>query len=169
MKATKIERIKKHPTILTVFMFLLMNLVIALIYLFLVRGFNYSLQVTGSPTFALSPEIILWMTFGMIIVVGLVPFFLYSVSNYDTDRIGLRINYTLYYLHFLFFVLWAFFTFTLVLPIVGLIFLGFAILLGVFVIYRFTTNTIIGGSLLTIWGLWLIYLFILNLAYLLLI
>lgn len=169
METTNIKRIKKRPTMLTVFMFLLMNLVISLVYLFLVRGFNYPFQVNGSPSFALPPEIILWITFGMIILVGLVPFFLYSVSNYDTDRVGLRINYTLYYLHFLFFVLWAFFTFTLTLPIVGLIFLGLAIILGVFVIYRFTTNTIVGGSLLTIWGLWLIYLFILNLAYLLLI
>lgn len=166
---TKIEPIKKRPSALTLFLFLLTNLVISLCYLFLVKSFNYSFQVNGSPGFALSPETLLWITFGMIILVGLVPYFLYNLSNYETDRRGLRLNYTLYYTHFLFFILWSFFTYTLALPVVGIIMLGLAILLGVFVIYRFTTNTIVGGCLLTIWGLWLIYLFILNLAYLLLI
>ena len=169
METTRIEKIKKRPTALTLFIFLVMNLVISLCYLFLVRAFNYSFQVNGSPSFALSPEILLWVTFGMIILMGLVPYFLFNISNYETDRYGLKLNYTLFYIHFLFFVLWAFFTYTLALPVVGIIFLGLAIALGVYVIYRFTTNTIVGGSLLTIWGLWLIYLFILNLAYLLVI
>ena len=148
---------------------MLANIVIAVIYLFFTKNFNYSFQVNGSPSFALSPNIILWMTFGVIILLGAVPYFLFNLSNFKTNRIGLKINYTLFYIHFFFFLMWSFFTFTLSLPVVGLIMLGITIGIGIFTIYRFMTNTIVGGAILTLWGLWLIYLFILNLAYLLLI
>lgn len=148
---------------------MLANIAIAVIYLFFTKNFNYSFKVNGEPTFALSPNLILWLTFGVIILLGMVPYFMFNLSNFKTDRPGLKLNYTLYYIHFLFFLLWAFFTFTLALPIVGIIMLGIAICIGIFTIYRFTTNTIFGGIILTLWGLWLIYLFILNLAYLLLI
>lgn len=167
-KSSKIEKIEKHPTSLTIFLFLIVNIVIALCYLFFVGAFNYSFKVNGSPSFTLAPELLLWITFGMIVMLGLVPYFLYNISNFKTNRDGLKLNYTLYYTHFLFFLLWAFFTYTLSLPIIGIIMLGIAIIIGAFVVYRFTTNTIVGGSILTLWALWLIYLFILNLAYLLL-
>ena len=104
----------------------------------------------------------------MIIALGVVPYMLFNLSNFKTDRCGLRLNYTIYYIHFLLFLLWAFFAFTLALPTAGLVILGLAIVLGVFVVYRFMTNSIVAGSILTVWCLWLIYIFVLNLAYIIL-
>ena len=101
-------------------------------------------------------------------MLGIVPYILFNLSNFKTDRFGLRLNYTLYYVHFLLFLLWAFFTFTLSLPIVGVIILGLAIALLLFVVYRFMTNSIVAGCLLTVWALWLMYLFVLNFAFVLL-
>jgi len=147
---------------------MLANGLIALIYLFFVRQNNYSFVVNGEPNFALNGNILFWITFGMIIALGVVPYMLFNLSNFKTDRCGLRLNYTIYYIHFLLFLLWAFFAFTLALPTAGLVILGLAIVLGVFVVYRFMTNSIVAGSILTVWCLWLIYIFVLNLAYIIL-
>lgn len=150
------------------FLLMLSNAVIAVIYLFLVRQNNYTFSINNEPSFALDGNILFWITFGMIILIGVVPYMLFNKSNFKTDRHGLRLNYSLYYIHFLLFLMWALFSFTLKMPVIGVIFLGMAIALGVFVMYRFMTNTIVAGSIITIWGLWLIYVFILNFAYILL-
>lgn len=147
---------------------MLTNIVIAVIYLFFVRGFNYTFQVNEEPMFAIPGNILMWITFGMLILLGTVPYFLFNLSNFKTDRYGLRLNYTLYYIYMLEVLMWAFFSFTLSLPIVGVIMLGIAIALGIFVTYRFMTNSITSGVILTIFELWLIYVFVLNFAYVLL-
>ena len=156
------------PIRFPILILLLANTVIALVYLFLTRGFSYDLIKNGEPLFALPTAIILWVTFGMILVLGLAPYFMFNLSNFKTDRYGLKLNYTLFYLHFLGVILWTLFTFTLSLPIVGVIFLGITICALIFTVYRFMTNSIVSGVMLTLWALWLIYLFILNLAYILL-
>lgn len=148
---------------------MLANIAIAIIYLFLVRGFNYTFSVSGEPNFAIPAPILMWLNFGMLIVLGLVPYFLFNLSNFKTDRFGLRLNYTLFYIYMFLFLFWALFSFTLSLPVVGLIMLGITISLGIFVTYRFMTNSICSGVLLTVFELWLIYIFILNFAYVLLI
>ena len=147
---------------------MLSNGLIALVYWFLVNKFNYTFMVNGEPNFALDGNILFWITFGFIILLGVVPYMLFNKSNFKTDRAGLRLNYTIFYLHFLLFILWALFSFTLKMPAVGVIMLGLAICLGVFVVYRFMTNSIVAGSLLSIWALWLVYVFVLNFAYVLL-
>lgn len=147
---------------------ILANSFIAVVYLFLVKGFNYTFIKNGEPTFALSGTIILWVTFGMLILMGLVPYFLFNLSNFKTDRTGLKKNYCWYYWFMLMVLLWAFFSFTLKLPIVGCIILGIAIAEGIYTTYRFMTNSICSGVLLSVFNMWLIYLFILNLAYILL-
>ena len=159
---------KSTGVVFPLLILMLSNIVISVIYLFFVKNFNYSFIVNGEPTFAMSHILLLWITFGMIIMLGIVPYILFNLSNFKTDRFGLRLNYTLYYVHFLLFLLWAFFTFTLSLPIVGVIILGVATALLLFVVYRFMTNSIVAGCLLTIWALWLMYLFVLNFAYVLL-
>ena len=147
---------------------MLANALIAVIYLFYVRNSNYTFVKNGEPLFALKGELLFWITFGMIIVLGVVPYMLFNKSHFQTNRAGLRLNYILYYIHFFIFLLWAMFGFMLNLPLPGLIVLGVCIALGIFVVYRFMTNTIVAGVLLCFWILWLIYLFILNLAYVLL-
>ena len=158
---------KTTGVIFPLFTLMLANAFIALIYLFYVRNSNYTFIKNGEPTFALDGTILFWITFGMIIALGVVPYMLFNKSNFKTDRHGLRLNYTLYYIHFLFFLLWAMFSFMLSLPVAGVIMLGLAIALGIFVVYRFMTNTIVGGTILSFWAIWLIYIFILNLAYVL--
>ena len=147
---------------------MLTNIVIAIIYLFFVRGFNYTFQTNGEPMFAIPGNILMWLTFGMLILLGTVPYFLFNLSNFKTDRNGLKLNYTLFYIYMLEVLMWAFFSFTLAMPIVGVIMLGIAIALGIFTTYRFMTNSITSGVILTIFELWLIYVFILNFAYVLL-
>lgn len=147
---------------------MLANTLIALIYYFYVRNSNYSFIKNGEPSFALSGNLLFWITFGMVIFLGVVPYMLFNKSHFQTNRAGLRLNYTLYYIHFFIFLLWAMFSFMLKLPIPGIMILGVCIALGIFVVYRFMTNSIIAGTILSIWTLWLIYIFILNLAYVLL-
>ena len=168
MKTSTTSTTKKSTgAIFPLFTLMLANALIAVIYLFYVKNSNYSFIKNGEPTFALDGTILFWITFGMIITLGVVPYMLFNKSNFKTDRYGLRLNYTLYYIHFLFFLLWAMFSFMLSLPVAGVIILGLAIAIGIFVVYRFMTNSIVAGTILSVWAVWLVYIFILNLAYVL--
>lgn len=155
-------------SLFSLFTLMLTNTLIALIYYFYVKNSNYSFIKNGEPSFALSANLLFWITFGMIILLGVVPYMLFTKSNFQTNRVGLRLNYILYYVHFFVFLQWAMLSYMLKLPIAGVVVLGISIALGIFVVYRFMTNTIIAGTILSIWTLWLIYIFILNLSYVLL-
>lgn len=159
---------KKVTPLFPLVTLLLANGLISLIFMFFAKNNSLTFIKNGEPTCAISHTLLFWLTFGMVICMGLVPFMQFSVSGYKTDRSGLSLNYSLFYLHFLLFLMWAMFTYFLSLPVAGCIVLGVAICVSIFICYRFITNSIIAGSIFTIWCLWLIYVFILNLAYVLL-
>jgi len=162
--STTLKTTYKSKNILsTLLLFLLVNVVISLIFLFITKNFTYPFL---NVPFALNPTTILWVTFGVLSALGITPYFLHNISNGKTDRQGLKLNYHLYYIMLLAFLSWSLFTYTLSLPIVGLIILAISIIIGMFTMYRFTTNTIVGGVCLLIWNLWNCYIFIIQLAYL---
>lgn len=159
---------KTSPKYMSLFYFLASNVVIALIYYFLVSGFVYPFTVGGEPAFSLSANLILWLTFCLTIIVGVVPFMELSLAK-NTNRTGQRVTFVIYYIFLLMVLLWALFTFTLKLPVVGVIILGITIALGIYLAYRFLTRTIVGGVIFTLYLLYLIYIFVQNLAYVLLV
>ena len=166
--ATSSKQKKTSNILFPLITLMLANGLIALIFLFFTKNFNYNFIVNGEPAFALNKDVLMWISFGFLIILGLAPYFLFNLSAFKTDRYGLKLNYSLYYSGLLLFLMWSFFSFTLSLPIVGVIILGLAIILWIFVVYRFMTNSITSGIILTLFCLWLIYLFILNFAFVLL-
>lgn len=159
---------KTTSTLFPLFTLMLANGLIALIFMFFAKNNSILFMKNGEPSFAMPANLLFWITFGMIIGLGVVPYMLFNISGFKTDRVGLTLNYSLFYLHFLLFLMWAMFTYFLSLPVAGYIVLGVSICVGIFANYRFMTNSISAGTILTIWCLWLIYLFVLNFAYVLL-
>lgn len=147
--------------------FMLSNLVIAFIYYFLLSGFVYPLIKNGEPMFSMPANLLLWLTFGFIVVLGVTNFFVLSLSK-NTNRTGQRVTFVLYYIFFADVLLWALFTFTLKLPTAGVIILGTAICLGIYEAYRYLTRSIVAGVIYSLFILYLIYIFMQNLAYILL-
>lgn len=159
---------KKESKYLSILYFMLTNIVIAFVYYFLTAGFVYPFTSGAEPSFALSASSILWVTFTLTIIVGIINFMPLALSK-NMNRTGLRLTYALYYIFFLMFLLWALFTFTLHLPTAGVIILGVTTSLGIYLAYRYLTRSIVAGVIFTLYLLYLIYLFVQNLAYVLIV
>ena len=151
------------------FIFMCGSIIAGLIFLFLQKSNNYDFIVNGEPSFAIPSRVHIWISFCMIVLLGVCPFMLYYIRNSNPDKMGQKLNYSLFYCHLLFVLVWALCSFTLSSPILGVIGLTIAIAIGIFATYRFMSNTITAGVILFVWNVWLIFMFVLNLAYCLLI
>lgn len=157
---------KKSNKWVSLIYFMLSNLVVALAFYFLTSEFIYKFSVNSEPSFSLNPSALLWITFSMLVILGVVNFMLLSLSK-NQNKAGMRLSFTLYYIFMLGVLLWAFFSFTLALPTAGVVLLGITICLGIYLTYRYLTRSIVAGVILTIFNLYLIYLFVTNFAYIL--
>jgi len=160
---------EKHQNkYLSILYFMLTNVVIALIFYFLASSHIYRFMVNGEPSFALNGTSLLWVTFVLTVIVGIINFMPLALSK-NMNRTGLRLTYMLYYIFFLMFLLWALFTFTLKMPVVGVIILGLTIALGIYLAYRYLTRSIVAGVIFTLYLLFLMYVFVTQLGYVLLV
>ena len=161
------SKIKSKNNIIYLFYFLLAGLVISIIHYFFSSGFIYSFNSLGEIPYAPSPGLVLWLTFGFLIVISIANYFILNLSN-GFNHAGTKLSLCLFYVYMLGVLLWSFFSFTLSLPVAGLIMLGLTICLGLYTCYRYLTRSIVGGVILTIFELYLMLVFSSQLAYLLL-
>lgn len=145
-------------------LFMLANLAIAFIFYFLSSGFIYLFSVNGEPAFSMPPQLLLWMMFSYLVVLGTVNFMIFSLSK-NLNTFGMRLTLLLFYIFMLMILVWAMFSFTLKMPTLGVIILGLAIAFGIYLTYRYLTRSVVAGSILTIFILNLIYIFVTQLGY----
>lgn len=151
------------------FLYLISAMLIAgLCYLLSANKF-YDFVINGEPTFSLPYNTINYITMIAIDFVGLASFLMW-ISHRTNARPKKEIHENFITLGILAiaFLLYPLFTYALFLPIIGCIVLGIVIGLSIYTTYRFFNSSISAGVFMTIWTLWLMYLFILNFAYCLL-
>lgn len=81
--------------------------------------------------------------------------------------VEIRENLLTFYIHMALMLFWPLLFFRIGVPIVAIIFLGLAIISGIYLVYRYFNSCITAGILSLIWALWLLYIFYFNLAYIL--
>lgn len=151
------------------FLFLLGAMVIALLAYLLSANKFFDFVVNGEPSFFLSAKLLKYLTLIGLDFVAIASYLMWF-SNYSAKRPKKEIHENFIYLSLfiILFLLYPLFTFAIVQPVVGCCILGVAIGLSIYVTYRYFNSSISAGIFMTIWTLWLMFVFILNLAYCLL-
>ncbi len=137
---------------------------------YLLCGQNaYDFIINGEPEFALGFNSLRYLS-----IVGLCIFSLSSylvwLSKYTNSRPTLEIkeNFITAGVYIFMFMLWALFAFGLNLPTAGFIVLAVTVMLGIYCVYRYYNSSITAGILSSLWEVWLMYILVLNLAYIIL-
>lgn len=109
------------------------------------------------------PKIVFPIAWAIIyIAIGVSTFLMWRDKEIkSTDR---KINLILYFVHMFFNVLWPLFFFRLDLPIFAVIWLALTIISAFIVMYRYFVCNLPAGIIFTIYSLWLLYAFYLNLG-----
>ncbi len=165
----KEKNIDVKTALFYLFVFLLSSVIFAfLCYLFSASKF-FDFNVNGEPTFFLSANILCYITLIALCFLGLGTYLMWF-SKYDTGRPAKEIqeNFISLAIMLILFLLYPLFTFALQLPIFGAIILGLVIAVSIYTTYRYYNSSISAGIFITIWTLWLMYVFTLNFAYCLL-
>lgn len=161
---TQTRKIEQKSRWQALCLFMLANLAIAFIFYFLSSGFIYPFASGGEPSFSMPPKVILWMIFSYLVILGVINFMLFSLSK-NLNNFGMRLTLLLFYIFMGMTLLWALFSFTLKMPIVGVVILGLTIAFGIYLTYRYLTRSVVAGSILTLFILNLIYIFVTQLGY----
>ena len=163
------ENSKSEIYWLYVFLYIIGAMVIGGITYLMCGNNGYTFIKNSEPNFAMSFSGITWCTMFGLDLLGIASFFMW-LSKYTDSRPKKEIleNFIPLIIHLVLIMLWALFSFGLLLPIVGCCILGVSIVVAIYMTYRYYNSSIIAGILSTIWTLWLMYVFILNLAYCLL-
>lgn len=89
------------------------------------------------------------------------------LSKKTRPIVEIRENLITFYIHMAVMLFWPLLFFRVYVPIVAVVFLGIAILLGIYLVYRYFNSCITAGILSLIWVLWLLYVFYFNFSYVL--
>lgn len=151
------------------FLYLICAMLIAgLCYLLSANKF-YNFTINEEPTFSLPYQTTNYLTMIAINFVGLASFLMWiTLRTNARPKKEIYENFITLGILMITFLLYPLFTYALHLPIVGCIVLGITIALSIYTTYRYYNSSISSGVFITIWTLWLMYLFILNFAYCLL-
>ncbi|MBP3630742.1 MAG: tryptophan-rich sensory protein [Clostridia bacterium] len=151
------------------FIFITSSMIIALLAYLLSANKLFDFIVNNEPTFSLSSNLLKYLTLIALDFVGLATYLMWF-SHYVNKRPKNEIHENFIHLGILLlvFLLYPLFTFGLSLPIVGCCILGVLIGYSIYVTYRYYNSSISAGVFMTVWTLWLMYVFILNFAYCLL-
>ena len=151
------------------FVFLASSVIFAFVcYLFSAKNF-FDFSVNGEPSFFLSSNTLCYITLIALCFLGLGSYLMWF-SKYDANRPKKEIfeNFISLAISLILFLLYPLFTFALALPIFGAIILGLVIVVSIYTTYRYFNSSIGSGIFITVWTLWLMYVFVLNFAYCLL-
>ena len=151
------------------FIFLASAMIIALLAFLLSANNLFDFIVNNEPTFSLSSNLLKYLTLIALDFVGLATYLMWF-SHYTNKRPKNEIHENFIHLgiDLILFLLYPLFTFGLTLPIVGCCILGVLIGYSIYLTYRYYNSSIGAGIFMTVWTLWLMYLFVLNFAFCLL-
>lgn len=90
------------------------------------------------------------------------------ISKKTRPIIEIKENLMTFYIHLLLVFFWPLIFFRVESPIIACILIGLAVITSIYLVYRYFNSSVTAGVLSTFWCIWLMYIFYINLAYILL-
>lgn len=103
----------------------------------------------------------------MVIVLGLSTYFSWR-SKRNRPKKEIQENLITFYVHLFIILFWPLVFYRLESPIIACIILGFAVLSAIYLFYRYLNSSVTAGVLSLIYTLWLLYIFYINISFILL-